>query len=192
MPNLSELKVISASRRIELLGFFPDKIIELFGKKCPPEKVHSLVFWSKYPRPLLHHDQLRKTLQKYDQVYLHFTISGMGGSCLEPNIPSTEVTIDLLPNLVKFLGDPRRIRVRFDPIVHLKLPDGKFYSNLKRFTEVIQTAGRLGIPAVTISWMETYPKVIQRLAKHGIESVQLSKSQWQDELDWIIDQSNSS
>jgi hypothetical protein len=189
MLNISELKVISVSRRIELLGFFPNKIIELLEKKCPPEKVHSLVFWSKDPRPLLGHDQLRKTLQKYDQIYLHFTISGMGATYLEPNIPSTETALNLLPNLVKFFGDPRRIRVRFDPIVHLKLADGKSYSNLNRFTEVIQTAGRFGIPAVTISWMEAYPKVIQRLEKHGIEPVKLSKAQGQDELNWIVDQS---
>ncbi len=189
MQNISELRVISVSRRIELLGFFPNKIIELLEKKCPPKKVHSLVFWSKDPRPLLGHDQLKTTLQKYDQIYLHFTISGMGATYLEPNIPSTETSLDLLPNLVKFLDDPRRIRVRFDPIVHLKLPDGGSYSNLNRFTEVIQTAGRLGIPGVTISWMESYPKVIKRLLKHRIEPVLLSKTQWQKEFDWIVDQS---
>jgi hypothetical protein len=189
MLKNSELKVISASRRIELLGFFPDKIIELLRKKCPSEKVHSLVLWSKDPRPLINHDQLRPTLKKYNQVYLHFTISGMGGTYLEPNIPSTETMLNILPDIVEFLNDPRRVRIRFDPIVHLKLPNGKLYSNLNRFTEVIQAAGRLGIPAVTISWMEAYPKVIKRLQKYGIEPIQVSQIQWQKEFDSIVDQS---
>ena len=189
MSDSSRLKVISASRRIELLGFFQDKLIELLEKKCPPEKVHSLVFWSKDPRPLIHNDKLRNILGSYDQIFLHFTISGMGSTCLEPNIPSTETELNLLPNLLKFLGDPRRVRIRFDPIVHLKLPDGSSYSNLNRFTEVIQKAGRFGIPEVTISWMEIYPKVISRLRKHGIEPLQISKDQWQKESDWIVDQS---
>lgn len=188
MDNAFELKVISASRRIEMLGFFPDKIVGFLEKRCPPEKVHTIVFWSKNPRPLLNHDSLRKTLGKYDQIYLHFTISGMGGTYLEPRIPSTESALHILPDLIQYLGDPKRVRLRFDPIVHLRLPDGKLYSNLNRFNEVVRAAVRFGIHEVTISWMETYPKVLKRLQKHGIEPLPVPKDQWQKEGDFIFDQ----
>jgi len=181
-------KVISASRRIEMLGFFPQKIIEILGKKCPPERVHSIVLWSKNPRNLLIHRQLQRVLRNYDQIYLHFTISGMGRSFLEYNIPTMDECLIMLPKLVEFVGDPQRIRVRFDPIVHLKLPDGVEYTNLNHFVRVARAAMNVNVRDITISWMESYPKVMNRLKKYGIAPIALSDEQWQKESEWIFQQ----
>lgn len=182
------MKVISASRRIEMVGFFPHQLMEILGKRCPPEKVHTIVLWSKDPRNLLAHRELRRVLRKYDQVFLHFTVSGMGGTYLERGIPSAAESLSLLPKLVAFVGDPRRLRVRFDPIVHLKLPDGRTYTNLDHFVEVARETRRANVRDVTISWMEAYPKVVRRLGKYDVEPLPVSHEAWQREADWIFQQ----
>lgn len=180
------LKVISASRRIEMVGFFPQKIIDFLENRYSPSKIHSIVLWSKDPRNLLKHQALKKTLKICDQVFLHFTISGMGGTYLEPRIPRTEESISVLPEIVEFLEDPQRVRIRFDPIVHLKLPDGREYSNLPCFVEVARHARNVGAQNITISWMETYPKVVRRLKKYDIEPLPVSREKLKKEADWIF------
>jgi len=187
MTAPASLKVISASRRIEMVAFFPQKIIEILQKRCPPDRVHTLVLWSKHPQNLLNHKELRSVLAGYDQVFLHLTISGMGGSFLESGIPPMEKVLALLHDLIKFVGNPQRIRVRFDPIVHLRLPDGSTYSNLPHFVSVARVAMRVHLSHVTISWMENYPKVQRRLRKYGIEPLAVSDDQWSQESDWIFD-----
>lgn len=181
-------KVISASRRIDMVGFFPYRLIEILEKKCPPERVHSIVLWSKGPRNIIDHKKLRETLRRYEQVILHFTISGMGRSFLESGIPSTEESISLLPALIDFLEDPQRLRIRFDPIVHLKLPDGSVYTNLKHFSTVAMKAVGANVRDVIISWMEPYEKVTRRLKKYNIEPIPLPETEWQREADWVVQQ----
>ena len=186
MKSTSFKKVISASRRIEMVGFFPDQLIEILESKCPPEKVHTIVLWSKSPGNLLRNKSLRKTLEKYDQIFLHFTITGMGGTFLESGIPHINQAISFLPDIVRFLGDPRRLRVRFDPIVHLKLPDGTYYTNLKYFVRVAEAAKNVEARNIIISWMDPYPKVIRRLKKYSITALPVSEEKWQKEADWIF------
>lgn len=184
----TQLKVISASRRIDMLGFFPEKFIEILESRCLPLQTHSIVIWSKDPRNLLRHAQLKRLLEKYSHLFLHLTISGMGESFLEPNIPCLDETLSILPDIVNFLQDPRRLRIRFDPIVHMKLPDGSIYSNLNHFEKVTTAAKNIGVPAVTLSWMESYPKVVKRLRKHRIEPIQISDEQWQSDCQLIAQQ----
>ncbi|MBN2030871.1 DUF1848 family protein [bacterium] len=187
----NSLKVISASRRIEMLGFFPEKFIAILEERCLPQKTHTLVIWSKDPRNLLRHTQLKRLLKRYSQLFLHLTISGMGDSFLEPNIPPMDAVLSTLPDIVKFLQDPRRLRIRFDPIVHFKLPDGSVYGNLGHFLKVITAAKNVGVPAVTISWVEVYPKVSKRLKKYGIEPIDISDEQWQHEYHSISQKSRA-
>jgi len=183
---MKKKKVISASRRIEMVGFFPDKLAEILKDRCPPEQVHSIVLWSKDPRNMLRHSLLNKTLSTYDQIYLHFTISGMGNSFLEPGIPSTPKMMELLRPVVNFLGDVRRLRVRFDPIVHLKLRDETEYSNLHHFKTVAEAVQSVGGEDITVSWMDVYPKVQRRLNKAGIEPVSLSRQEWLIESERLV------
>jgi hypothetical protein len=160
-------RVISASRRIEMVGFFPNRLAAFLAERCPPESVHTVVLWTKRPEALVADDRLRGILLGYDQVFLHLTVTGLGGSALEPGIPPLGETLGLLPDLVRFLKDPRRLRLRFDPIVHLTGPDGRAYTNLDRFGEAAEAAARSGIRELVTSWMQPYPKALRRLAAHG-------------------------
>jgi len=182
---IKPMSVISASRRVDMVGFFPHKLAEILQNRCPPEKVHSIVLWSKDPRHLLTHTVLRETLKKYELTFLHLTVSGMGGSYLESGIPSTAKCLALLPELVEFLGSPRRIRLRFDPVVHLRLPDGKAYSNLSQFENIARTAMKNHVHEISISWMQSYDKVNKRLEKYGIVPLKPGEKAWQDEWEKI-------
>ncbi len=182
---METLKVISASRRVEMVGFYPRRLASLLREKCPPEKVHSIVLWSKDPRNLVSHGDLRSVLSSYDLLFLHFTISGMGGSSLEPGIPSTSESLALLRPLAEFLGGPDRMALRFDPIVHISLPSGKEYTNLGEFGAISREAARLGVHRIVISWMSVYEKVIRRLEKAGMAPIEVSKERWDSEWEWL-------
>jgi hypothetical protein len=192
MKPEGELKrVISASRRIEMPGFFPEQLAAQLEKRCPPESVHTVVLWSKHPRNIIEHPVLRKFLQRYRQVFLHLSVTGMGGGFLEPHIPPADEVLETLPDLVRFIKDPDRLRVRFDPIVHLRFPDGRIFSNIEDFERVALAARSAGVKVMVTSWMQAYPKVISRLQALGISPIVLTGSEWKEEADQLISRASA-
>jgi len=180
------LKVISASRRIDMVGCYPEQFVQILEQKCPPEKVHTLVIWTKNAAHLFDHPELSQKVRQYSQLFFHYTVTGMGGSLLEPFVPSPQKAMSLLPQLIKLAGSPLRIRFRFDPIVHLKLPDGSEYCNLNYFEEYAPEIARLGIKDVSISWMSEYKKVMTRLNRANIQIIHISKDQQMREIDLLF------
>ena len=138
-------KVISASRRVDMVAGYPELLINTLTSKCTPDKVHTIVIWTKNAKNIFANHALNSLLLQYDQIYLHYSITGMGNSLLEPNIPSTDEAISLLPDLIKFTGSTERIRIRFDPIVHLILPKGEHFTNIESFESVAARISALGI-----------------------------------------------
>ncbi|HHS12524.1 MAG TPA: DUF1848 family protein [bacterium] len=183
----SALKVISASRRVEMPAFYPGRLAETLRRRCPPAKVHTLVLWSKNPRACVEHPVLAPALMEYSHIFLHFTITGMGGSFLEPNIPSAVEMLDLIPLLIRWLGDPRRLVIRFDPIVHLRLPNGKIYSNFCQFEKIADAVSKAGIGLVIVSRMTRYSKIIQRLKRWSIECLPVGDLQKERENRTLLD-----
>jgi hypothetical protein len=160
-----------------MVGYSPDRLIAMLTERCPPERVHTVVLWTKRPRNLVEYQPLRRCLERYSQLYIHLTVSGMGGTPLEGGIPPADDVLAGVPEVVRLAGDPRRVRLRFDPIVNLVLPDGRNYTNLPFFGRVLETAAALRIPAVTTSWMTPYPKVLRHLESLGIRAVLPSPEQ---------------
>ncbi|HEX9934137.1 MAG TPA: DUF1848 family protein [bacterium] len=179
-------KVISASRRLEMVGFFPEKLADFLTRRCPPDTVHTVVLWSKSPGPLIDNAALRSALRRYDQLFLHFTLTGMGATFLEPGIPSVETGLGYLDRLIDWIGGPERIRVRFDPIVHLKHPDDSTSSNLDQFMPIASAVRKAGIENIVVSWMASYPKVVRRLAQSGLSAVELNLEEWKGESDRLF------
>ncbi|MDZ7261096.1 MAG: DUF1848 domain-containing protein [candidate division KSB1 bacterium] len=180
------LKVISASRRIDMVGCYPDELVQILETRCPPERVHSLVIWTKNVANLLDYEPLRRRVLMYDQIYVHYTITGMGGSALESRVPPMEETLKRLPEVIELVGSPRRVQFRFDPIVHLRMPGGKTYTNLPIFKELAPAISQLGIEIVTTSWVALYRKVVNRLKRAGFVPLEISQQQWQAELDELL------
>lgn len=55
------------------------------------EKIHTLLISTKDFRPLLDVPALREAAKKCDQVCVNLTITGFGGTLLEPRVPAMEL-----------------------------------------------------------------------------------------------------
>ncbi|MCK4545814.1 MAG: DUF1848 family protein [Candidatus Eisenbacteria sp.] len=161
--------VVSASRRIDMVASCPDRLLAILAERFPPEQTHTVVIWTKAPRLLVDNAILRRCIARYTSVFLHVTITGMGASPLEPRVPPMEDSLGILADLADLVSGPEHLAVRFDPIVHLRLPDGREYCNLDHFETVAQGAARHGIRRIIVSWMQIYRKVETRLARVGVE-----------------------
>lgn len=165
-------KVISASRRVDLLNFYPDyllKRLEEIGK----ENIHTVVLWTKNPRKILENRTLRSYLQSIDQIYLLLTITGLGGTPLEPEVPEPERVLKTLPDLVDFSGSPLRIAIRYDPLIDVVDSKNIHFSNIdsKLFHGVLDSVSAVGIKRIITSFVTVYPKVKKRLDKYDFRII---------------------
>lgn len=169
-----------------MVGTDPERLADILGSNHPPDQTHTVVVWTKNPIRLLDRRSLRRRLGSYDQVFVHLTVTGMGGTLLEPRVPGWDSVCRRIPEVVALAGDPRRVRLRFDPIVHLRLPDGTSYTNLPLFAAVVERACRAGVMNVTVSWMSLYRKVSRRLEAAGIEPIQANQETWAREAGHLL------
>lgn len=169
-----------------MVAFQPDQFVSVLNEKCPPDTVHTLVIWTKNPENLFSYKPLTEKVRQYDQLFFHFTVTGMGGSSLEPRVPAPARMMHHLEKLVQLAGHPRRIRFRFDPIVHLIMPNGKRYTNLNWFEKFAPRIHETGVRYISISWMSVYKKVASRLRRAGIQPETVSPSMWQHDYDTVM------
>ena len=168
-PRANELRVLSASRRTELLGHFPDLLAERV-EAADPARIHTVVLWSKDPRPLLSHARLREALSRVGQVFLHWTVTGLGGTFLEPGVPSAEAQLALAEEIVAYLGDPRRLHWRYDPLLSVTRDNARLSNlDLALFRGLAKPFARVGVTAVHTSFATPYPKLLRRFATAGVE-----------------------
>jgi hypothetical protein len=174
-------KVISASRRTDLVAFFPDwfstvlKLEEVnvhgpsgytYAVDLKPASVHTVVLWSKNFTSLIENRSgLKNELLKYEQVYLHFTITGLGGTFIERGVPPYTAALLQLGDLVRFVGNPERISIRFDPVVYWK-ERGEIQSNLHLFEKIAPYVHKQGVKDIRVSFAQWYRKAKRRAAKH--------------------------
>jgi len=179
-------RVISASRRTDLVAFFPewlssvlrDEKARIYGPSghtymvdLNPKNVHTVVLWSKnFSNLLQNRSRLQESLQKYDQLYCHFTITGLGGTFLEQGVPPSSVAISQLEPLIDLAATPERISLRFDPIVFWK-EGGELRTNLHFFEELAPKLCDLGIKDVRISFAQWYNKAKRRATKYRFKYV---------------------
>jgi len=157
--------VISASRRTDLAGCYPDYLIEKL-QEYPPEKVHTIVIWTKNPANMIFHQALRQTLSQYAQIYVQLTITGLGRSALEPGIQAWERVAEMVPELVKLVKGPERISWRFDPIITAEDGNGQI-ENYSLFPVMAEKIAGHGIAVCRTSWAAAYKKVVRRLQNKG-------------------------
>lgn len=186
------LPIISASRRTDLIRCYPEKLAEWINNRrvtvknpynqkekkisLDPLDVHTMVLWSKDYSVLLNDVyQLKTKLKQYSQLYLHFTVTGMGGSSLEPEVIAPEKAMEQFEPLVKITGDPRRVLWRFDPILFWH-DRGKLKSNLDTFEMLAEAAKKAGLTNVMASLCHWYKKSIRRATYYNVEWFQEKKS----------------
>lgn len=178
-------RVISASRRTDLVAYYPDWLAGCLRKRratffhhgrrseitldLNPEEVHTLVLWSKNFQPLLENRHgLKDLLADYAQVYLHFTITGLGGTFIERLAPQPETALEQVPRLLEVAGRPERISIRFDPIVFWR-DGGRLKTNLDFFPVLAREISRRGIKTVRFSFTQWYKKSVARARKVGFD-----------------------
>lgn len=123
IENADRKVMISASRRTDMLACQPDRLAAaLTGqlrstRSLTPDRVHTLLISTKDYRNYLDHEPLKAVCRQCDQVCFNFTLTGFGGTELEPRVPSPELLLDRLPELVEAVGDGRRVSWCYDPIL---------------------------------------------------------------------------
>lgn len=185
-------KVISASRRTDLVAFFPKWFASVLKNEearvlgpsghtyivhLGPDVVHTVVLWSKnFANVIENRSGLQDLLQKYDQIYIHLTITGLGDTFIEPGVPPYQTSLSQIENLLEIVGKPERITIRFDPIVYWKEGD-RINTNLHVFENIAPSLQKNGIKDVRISFAQWYRKAVRRAVKHGFHYVDPSKEQ---------------
>ena len=173
-------KVISASRRTDLVAFFPDWLAGVVREErarvlgpsrraydvdLSPPNVHTLVLWSKNFANLISNTHgLLDAVRKYDQLYFHFTITGLGGTVIEKHVPEPAVALRQIEPLLEIAGRPERISLRFDPVVYWK-ERGEIRTNLGFFEDLARVANRLRVTTIRFSFAQWYGKAKRRAAK---------------------------
>ncbi len=179
-------KVISASRRTDLVAFFPDWLAGAVREEravfqgpsgrvatvdLSPENVHTFVLWSKnFANLIANRHGLLDALRKYNQLYFHLTITGLGGSEIEPLVPAPASVLRQIEPLLEIAGRPERISLRFDPIVHWE-EKGRIMTNLGFFENLAGAAIQLGITTVRMSFAQWYGKAKRRATRRGFQFI---------------------
>lgn len=103
-----------------------------------------------------------EVIKQKDKIIVHATITGMGGSPIEPNVPDANWSIYQLHKLINQGFPAKQIVLRIDPI----FPTEK---GLQTARSVLVKASDLGITRCRISVVDGYKHVKQRFADANIQ-----------------------
>ncbi len=202
---MASLVIISASRRTDIPAFYLKWLVKAIKKKealvkgpygrfykvnLNPERVHTVVLWSKNFLPLIKNAYgAIDALKDYSQLYFLFTITGLGGTNWEMGVPKPGKAVLQLEGLRKIAGS-ERIGLRFDPIVHW-WKDGKLRTNLYFLEKLAPILADLRIKRVIFSFVQWYPKAIRRTKLAGIKYYDPSPKEKRKEAKYLLDITDS-
>ncbi len=170
--------MISASRRTDIPAFYMKwfmgrikkgtfEVINPYNRRvsivpATPDKVHTIVFWSKNFGPFIKGRFGEKLKQTGYNLFFNFTINS-DSPLLEPNVPPLNERLNQLDYLCSHFN-PVSINWRFDPICFYKTKKEKFKHNLNDFSIIANKASRCGIRRCITSFMDNYSKIQKRIA----------------------------
>ena len=93
-------------------------------------------------------------------VIVHATVTGYGGTILEPNVPKPKVAMQGYEGLIDLLGY-ERVVLRIDPIIITE-------KGLMTARTILASARKIAQTRVRISFLDLYPHVIKRFTEAGI------------------------
>ena len=102
-----------------------------------------------------------KLVEHQDKIILHLTVTGMGGSRIEPFVPKAEDTYKKLLELLENGFPVSHVVLRVDPIV----PTEK---GIETALGVITAFSGLGIKRLRFSFLDNYKHVKKRFKEEGI------------------------
>jgi DNA repair photolyase len=104
---------------------------------------------------------IEKLVEHQDKIILHLTVTGFGGSRIEPFVPTVEDTHSKLVKLINAGFPVSHIVIRVDPIVPTE-------RGMNTALDVIAAFGGLGIKRLRFSFLDNYKHVKSRFSKEGI------------------------
>ena len=170
--------IISASRRTDIPAFYMPWLMEQIRRgyfevtnpynqhvscvPATPDRVHTIVFWSKNFGPFLEKNYGEQLLKQGYHLFFNFTVNS---DCtdLEPNVPALSKRLHQLEHLCQRFG-PETINWRFDPLCFFKIDGGPQQDNLHDFSDIAAKAAECGIVRCITSFMDHYPKIRRRLS----------------------------
>ncbi len=182
--------VVSASRTRDMVNRCPDLLARMLRGEAdvrPGRNRHAtrldladvgaLVLWTKNPAPIVDCDPLRAALERFVReerglVVLQLSVTGLGGTPVEPGMPAPEEAARSLSRVLESgIVGPRAVKLRYDPFLTVRLDTGRSFSNVRldMLEEVLDAFGRLGVERVTASRVdvESYPAIAARLERLG-------------------------
>ena len=170
--------VISASRRTDIPAFYMEwfmeqihresfEVVNPYNRKirrihAMPDKVHTIVFWSKNFGPFIKGGFGKVLRQMGYHLFFNFTINS-ASPVLEPGVPPLQERLNQLESLCNCFG-ARSINWRFDPICFFKTNNEAIQNNLNDFSLIAGKASGCGIKRCIVSFMDHYPKIRRRTA----------------------------
>ena len=107
---------------------------------------------------------IEKLVEHKNKVILHLTVTGMGGTRIEPLVPKAEETHAKLVKLLDSGFPVSHVVIRVDPIVPTE-------RGMNTALDVIAAFGGLGIKRLRFSFLDNYKHVKSRFAKEGIPTL---------------------
>lgn len=126
------------------------------------------------------HEFKNALLDNKDKIIFHCTITGLGGTNVEPNVPDYMTTLRYLDALISLGFPSNHVVIRIDPIIGSNLfsqlrVDDTPVSGMERslvgyqsiIKSIITRATDLGIARFRISFLDIYPHVRKRFKELG-------------------------
>ena len=132
-----------------------------FKVPATPDRVHTIVFWSKNFDPFIKGGFGRKLSEMGYNLFFNFTLNS-NNALLEPRIPSLVLRLEQLRELTRDY-DPRTLNWRFDPICFFRFDQQPVKDNLDDFSRIAVWASQCGISRCITSFMDDYAKIKKRI-----------------------------
>ncbi|MEW5908243.1 MAG: DUF1848 family protein [Thermodesulfobacteriota bacterium] len=197
--------VLSASRRTDIPAFYMDwftarlehgsvEIVNPYNRKMTivdvrPDRVHSIVFWSKNYGPFLKGSYGERLMKMGYSLFFNFTLNSRQ-ILLEPGIPSLESRLNQLDELSLRFGSGN-IYWRFDPICFFRVGNGPIKNNLNDFPLIADRAGDAGILTCITSFMDQYNKVRRRINHPDLEGFSFVEESFEHQLEILLEMEKS-
>jgi len=162
-------EVLAGTRAVRLSRGHPEACLDL-------DAVGAVVLWTKDPSALADHGRLLEAVTALRgqgvALALQLSVTGLGGSPVEPGIPPWQATRGVVERLVRSGVLPASaIKLRYDPVVALVDHEGRRWSNRsdELVGRIVDAFGALGVTRFTASLaqIDEYPRVARRLARLG-------------------------
>jgi hypothetical protein len=172
-------QILSISRRTDIPAFYMPwfmegvsrgriEVVNPFNRRIrpvdvTPERVHTLVFWSKNFGPFLAGCYGERLQAMGYHLFFNFTVNS-ASAILEPGVPALSQRLDQLRQLCQRFGSAA-VQWRFDPICHFASGDQRQGSNMGDFETIAAVAGECGVQTCVTSFMDHYRKIARRTGK---------------------------